>query len=328
MHGIPESYGAMEERLVDFPDNPVPFGATVGHFKGFGGVRIRHARFGAEARPLKGTVILLPGRNECIEKYFETIRDLSARGFGCAIMDWRGQGGSGRMLKDRQRGYVESFDEYVADLEQFIAEHVLPDCRPPFYILGHSTGSLVALLAAPSLFNRVRRMVLIAPLLELVGQPLSTANLRRASALAYSLGLGSLYVSGGPRPAGGWPFAGNKLTSDLRRYTRNQALLDREPALVTGGPTVAWIHAACVAADTVRDPDFLSRIHIPILFVTAGADQVVSTSVIEAVGESIRPGSVITIDGAGHEILQEADIYREQLLAAFDAFVPGTDQTV
>ena len=33
------------------------------------------------------------------------------------------------------------------------------------------------------------------------------------------------------------------------------------------------------------------------------------------------------IDGARHEILQEADIYREQLLAAFDAFIPGTDDT-
>ena len=38
--------------------------------------------------------------------------------------------------------------------------------------------------------------------------------------------------------------------------------------------------------------------------------------------------SLLTIDGARHEILQEADIYREQLLAAFDAFVPGSDAGV
>ena len=35
-------------------------------------------------------------------------------------------------------------------------------------------------------------------------------------------------------------------------------------------------------------------------------------------------GHVLTIDGARHELLQERDRYREQLLAAFDAFVPGT----
>ena len=91
-------------------------------------------------------------------------------------------------------------------------------------MLAHSTGALIALLSAPRLFNRVRRMVLIAPLLELVGQPVSTPTLRKLSALAYSLGLGSLYVSGGPRPAGGHPFAGNKLTTVLCRYTRNTCL--------------------------------------------------------------------------------------------------------
>ena len=57
----------------------------------------------------------------------------------------------------------------------------------------------------------------------------------------------------------------------------------------------------------------------------AGADEVVSTPVIEKFARGLRSGAVVTIDGARHELLQEADIDREQLLAAFDAFVPGTD---
>jgi lysophospholipase len=32
---------------------------------------------------------------------------------------------------------------------------------------------------------------------------------------------------------------------------------------------------------------------------------------------------VLTIDGARHELLHERDLYREQFLAALDAFVPG-----
>ena len=39
----------------------------------------------------------------------------------------------------------------------------------------------------------------------------------------------------------------------------------------------------------------------------------------------IKSASLLTIDGARHEIWQEADIYREQLLAAFEAFVPGNE---
>ena len=107
------------------------------------------------ARPLKGTVVILPGRNECIEKYFETARNLSERGFSTATLDWRGQGGSDRLLRDPQRGHVQSFYDYARDLDQFFEEVVLPDCRGPYYVLAHSTGSLIALLASPSLINRV-----------------------------------------------------------------------------------------------------------------------------------------------------------------------------
>lgn len=313
----------MTELLVDIPENPAPDWGHAAKLVARDGKAIRYALFPAQGRPLKGTVVILTGRNECIEKYFETIRDLSVRGLGTAILDWRGQGGSDRLIRDPQRGFIESFLDYVRDFEQFFEDVVLPDCRGPFYVLGHSTGSLIALLAAPALLNRVRRMVLIAPLLELTGQPVSSAMLRRLSGLVSSLGFGTLYVSGGPRPTGGYPFTANKLTTDLARYTRNNILYDKAPHLAMGGPTVSWMHAACVAADRVRDPDFMARIQIPVLMIAAGDDEVVSTSAIEDYARHLRSGSVLTIDGARHEILQEADIYREQFFAAFDAFVPG-----
>src|SRR6188472_4172687 len=153
----------------EIPGNPAPDRATAGFMTARDGLRLRYARFGATARPLKGTVIILPGRNECIEKYFETIRDLSTRCLGSAIIDWRGQGNSGRLLRDPARVYLDNFHDYVRDLEQFFEAIVLPDCRAPIYILGHSTGSLVALLTAPAMVNRVRRMVLTVPLLTLAG---------------------------------------------------------------------------------------------------------------------------------------------------------------
>ena len=54
---------------------------------------IRYARWEPLLRPSKGSVIILHGRTECIEKYFETITDLRERGFGVLTFDWRGQGG-------------------------------------------------------------------------------------------------------------------------------------------------------------------------------------------------------------------------------------------
>jgi lysophospholipase len=106
---------------------------------------------------------------------------------------------------------------------------------------------------------------------------------------------------------------------------RNVEIYQKFPKLGLGGPTVAWIHAACVAVDAVHEPEFMARVQIPIMFVAAGADTVVSTKAIELYAKHLRAGSLVTLDGARHEVWQEADIFREQLLAAFEAFIPGTD---
>ena len=315
----------MSDLLFETPGNPVPANADAGILTMRDGVRIRYATFAATGRPLKGSVIVIPGRNECIEKYFETIADLCARGLGVAIFDLRGQGGSDRLLADPQRGYITDFELYVQDLHQLIEDVVLPDCRAPYYLLGHSTGALVSLLAAPSLMNRIRRMVLCAPLITLTGFPFSMRTLLRLSTFLFALGLGRRYMAGGRRPASPVPFANNRLTTDHKRYERNQQIYIRHPHLALGGPTVAWVRAACRASETVTDEAFIARIHVPTLIVAAGGDEVVSTPDIALFARSMRSGSLLTINGARHEILQEADLYREQFLAAFDAFVPGSD---
>ena len=314
----------MTDLLVDMPGNPAPEGIIGHRLTMRDGKRIRYALAPAEGRPRNGTVVILSGRNECIEKYYETMRDLSGRGFATAIFDWRGQGGSDRLLRDAARGHIRNFSHYVRDLEQFFEEIVLPDCRGPFYILGHSTGSLVALMAAPAMVNRVRRMVLVAPLLSFAGLPVSMATVRRITGLLSLVGLGSRYLGGGPAKEIP-PFSINVLTSDRKRYARNAALCEKAPQLTLGGATAGWISAAAKAIATVHDPDFIARIHLPVLMIAAGADEVVSTPAIEHYARRLRSGSLLTIDGARHEILQEADIYREQFWAAFDAFVPGDD---
>ncbi|MER8369522.1 alpha/beta hydrolase [Mesorhizobium sp. M0991] len=310
------------------PGNPLPENAAGGFFTTRDGKKIRYGLFAAVTRPMKGTVVVLTGRNECIEKYFETIRNLADRGFGVATLDWRGQGASDRLIGDRQRGFVRSFFDYTGDLEQFFEEIVLPDCRGPYYILAHSAGAVIALLAAPAMANRVRRMVLIAPFFTVPDLPVSVKTVRRISSLFCLLGLGRLYAAWGPRPKESVPFAMNKLTSDPARYRRNTLIYETYPQLALGGPTIRWLKAATEASLIVSNPDFMAKIQVPLLMIAAGADQVVSTRAVEAYARRLRVGSLVMIDGARHEILQEADLYREQLLAAFDAFIPGTGDAV
>ncbi len=84
----------MEATLHETPANPAPANHTVGFFTAHDGVKLRYAVFRSEISPARGTVVLLHGRNECIEKYFETIRDLNAMGMWVATYDMRSQGGS------------------------------------------------------------------------------------------------------------------------------------------------------------------------------------------------------------------------------------------
>ncbi len=291
------------------------------------GVKIRYGKWKAATSPVKGTVLILQGRTEYIEKYLETVGDIRRKGFEVVVFDWRGQGGSDRMLEDPRKGYIDEYDEYVLDLETIIADVALPDCKSPFYILGHSTGALVALLAAPAIPNKIRRMVLCSPLLGIGKQPVSQGAIRVLSGTMTALGLADSYLGGGGTPLISKPFIGNPLTSDLARYERGKRFSEDHRELTIGAPTAAWVFASCKAMEKVLDPDFYAEITIPALFVLAGNDEVVDNVVAERLAARLRAGSLLTIDGAKHELLHETDFFREQMLAAFFAFVPGSDKS-
>src|SRR5262245_6465407 len=119
-------------KLVSIPANPVPDGAVLQMLKTPDGVTLRTARC-APPPGRKGTVCLFQGRAEFIEKYYETVRELHARGFAVATLDWRGQGLSDRLLADRRKGYIRNFSQYDIDLSTFMKQVVLPDCPPPYF---------------------------------------------------------------------------------------------------------------------------------------------------------------------------------------------------
>jgi lysophospholipase len=309
-------------KLVSIPANPVPDNFVTEYLKTPDGVSLRYARWQPPAGR-RGTVCILQGRGEWIEKYFETVRDLRSRGFAVATLDWRGQGLSERMLRDRRKGYVRSFADYDTDLETFMREIVLPDCPPPLFAIGHSTGASVLIRAVSRGHRWFDRAVLIAPLIALAGVGASPSAIAIVRALRLA-GFGSMYVPGAAAAAMETrPFADNILTSDPVRYARNAAILEAEPLLAVGRPTVAWCDAAFRAMRIMQDRAYPARIRQPILIVSAGLDVIVSNAATEEFATYLRTGSHLVVVGAKHELLMEQDRYRSQFWAAFDAFVPG-----
>lgn len=309
--------------LVSIPANPVPDGAVSGTFKTSDGVELRFARF-APPPGRKGTLCLFPGRSEFIEKYFEVVHDARERGFAVATLDWRGQGLSHHPLRDRRRGHVADFSDYDLDIEAFMRDVVLPDCPPPFFALGHSMGATVLIRAARQNRRWFDRIVLSAPMIDIRLSRMPRLT-RTSIRLMGRVGLGRFYVPGGGAAAiASLPFAGNPLTSDPVRYARIAAIIEAEPALALGSPTITWTNAAFRAMRAFSDPAYPAQIRQPLLMVAAGRDEVVSTLAIEQFAMRMRAGSHLVIPGARHEIMMEQDRYRGQFWAAFDAFVPGS----
>lgn len=311
--------------LYALDDNPIPAGAVVGTVATPDGVKLRFARWRATARRSHGTVCLLPGRSEPIEKYFETVDELRRRGFAVAAFDWRGQGGSDRHLRNPMKGHVDSFAEYDRDLEAFVQQVLLPDCPPPHYALAHSMGGLVALRAASDSRSRFARMVLSGPFVGF-GPTRPSPNVAcRIAATMTAVGLGEMSAHGQAQETVlNIPFEGNRLTGDRKRFARIRTIAEKLPQVSIAGPTYGWIHAACRAVREAGTPDFGPAIKVPTLIVVGALERVVSLAAIERLAMEMRTGGQVVVSGAEHELLMERDSIREQFFAAFDAFIPGT----
>ncbi len=303
-------------------DNPVPEGAVCGEIQAEDGVRLRYARWPApEGASCRGTVVVFQGRCEFIEKYFEVVEELRARGFAVAMLDWRGQGGSQRLLPARLKGYVDSFASYQRDVSA-LAQQVLPHCPQPFFALSHSMGGVILLKCIADRRIGFERAVLETPMLGLSAIPLQRLTRPLVSFLV-RCGLRRTLPPGAlERPITEMPFSLNLSTSDPQRYAHISDVVRANPVLGLGPPTLGWVQAAFRAMDEIAHPENMARLHTtPMQFIAGGGDRLVNNRAIAAFAARLRNARHVEIADARHEIMTEQDIYRSQFWSAFDAFM-------
>lgn len=285
------------------------------------GRRLRTAVFVPE-KPRGTTCVLLQGQAEFIEKYLEVIVELNARGITVATLDWRGQGGSARLLAEPLKTHIGDFAEYDDDLLSFMDKVVGKLTSKPPLVLAHSMGGHIALRALhdrPGLFSTA---VLAAPMTGIVTRGYPSALARGVTALYAAAGKDRDFAWG---MAGRDPFkvdfARQLCTTDQARFARTQQILREHPELRLAGPTWGWINAAYRSMRRQAAPGYAEAITVPLLVFGAGQDRIVDLAAVHHFASRLPNARYVEIAASEHEILMEKDSIRAQFWTEFDAFV-------
>ena len=266
----------------------------------------------------RGSVVLVHGRAEFIEKYsMEVVAELLAKGFAVYALDIRGQGLSSRMLADRDKGHIDDFSTYVADLRQFLQTVVAPQAPRPLLLVSHSTGGNIALRFLGDEGSRdFGAAVFCSPM---TGLPRAWIARTVLAVTGLMPSLDTRYApTTGPYDPAKTPFSTNDVTHDERRYGFTAQWFAADPRLKLGGPTIGWVRQAYRSIDVLDAPGYLERIALPVLIVSGTGDTVVDTATHKRAVTRIAGAEHAVVEGSRHEILMETDPRRAQFWAAFD----------
>lgn len=275
------------------------------------GTRLRAGIWNATGT--KGTVVLLQGRAEFVEKYGRTATDFAKAGFATLTLDWRGQGRSARVLTDTNLGHVGDFAQYQDDLDALLSFAQVQGLPQPFYLLAHSMGGAIGLRA----LNRhlpFQAAAFSAPMWGLLLSAWTRPLANALSAAAGYLSFDHLYAPGtGPATyVLKVPFALNAMTRDAEQYAYMRAQARAHPDMSLGGPSLGWLRAAlveCHALQALPSPD------LRCLCVLGGSERVIDTAPIHSRMRGWKAGRLAVIPGVEHEILMERPTPRAAFIA-------------
>lgn len=307
----------------------LPAGGDIRRFAAEDGTSLRYGLWparpeeGADSADGTGTVILLPGRTEFIEKYAEVIADLLDRGLAVVCMDWRGQGLSDRPLANRSKHYYTDFAPVADDLAQLMADIEKDRLPRPMILLAHSMGGHLALRFLHDHPGVIDRAVFSAPMIDIRTAPTPKWLARALARISTLTGRGKSYA---PRQGDYGDFYRspanmNLLTSDPDRFMDEHNWIDHNPDLALGGITYGWLDAAFRSIDILNAPGYPEAITTPTLVIQAGADALINNDRQSAFVARLGNGRLERIEGARHEMLKERDDMRDQFWGYFDDFV-------
>ncbi len=283
------------------------------------GWRLRGAIW-APAGGSAGTVLLMGGRGDFVEKYCEALHDLVDAGFAVASFDWRGQGLSGRLGTDPMQGHCDSFEPWVADLGE-IAGWLRERLPGRQFAIGHSMGGHLLLRHLGGGGAQFDRAVLLSPMLGLMAPPLGPRITRWLARVVAAAGGARRWVPGGGAyvPAAAGSPRQRMLTSDADRYPDEPWWIAACPEVGMGAPSWGWLDAAFASLARLAP----ERVTTPLLVLTPERDALVDVAATRRLVAQMPGARLVTFPGAGHELLRESDAIRARVLGDIIGFLQG-----
>lgn len=296
------------------------------------GTRLRLSRWlpaGPSPPDTAPTMLVLPGRAAQVERYTELAADFTARGLQVLSMDWRGQGGSSRLLPDPMVGHAVDFSAFLDDLDAALA-HWRDRVKGPFLALGHSMGGHILLRHVAERPHPFTGVIACAPMLGINTAPLPGWLAARMARIAVRGGHAAFYAPlQGPR----WsksptPFQNNRLTGDPARFALMQQVMAQDPSVALGGASWGWLDGAFTSIRHFFEQDRLEDVKVPVLILSARADRIVRPDGHDLAARRLPHATLVSFPTGEHELLIETDVVRGAVLAAIDRFLarlPGMD---
>jgi len=261
-------------------------------------------------------LVILPGRTESTFKFAEFLHDIQDLNLAVFIIDHRGQGASGRELKDPQVQYVRDFSFYRDDFGLLIKEVVAPHGFKQIYALGHSMGANILslyMVQNPEVFTKV---VTTSPMLDINPAPFPFQWMGYSFAsIACWLGWDKSFVPGHG------PFHADELyrgTGSAVRYKGFNRLRVEKKDEQVGGVSFRFAQKALEATWDMRDD--AEKLVAPILMFQAGNDDVVMTGGQDYVCQRAKNCRKVAFANARHELHLEVDTIRDPWLQEIRQF--------
>lgn len=265
--------------------------STTSHASTVDGLELLVRHWAPAATPARATMVLVHGIGEHSGRYEHVGATFAAAGVDVVSYDQRGFG-----LSEGRRAYVDSFDDFVGDLESFVVRQRALEL--PVILMGHSLGGLVA--TTYLLSDRPQ------PDLAVLSSPALAAELpawQRTLAPAVGTILPGLRL-----PA---DFDGSVLSRDeqVQRAYETDPLRESSSTARLGRETLRAMGAA---------NDSLARLQVPTYVFHGSDDTLVPPSASEPL--AALPNVTRRVwDGLRHECMNEPE--RDEVLAAIVAWL-------